>query len=194
MNNHIDARSSIGSSSLVSDPALIGPLGLALCCLSIGMNIVFPQMRSVPAAGFGLGIGGALQVLAGLTLWTRGRETASIALCAAGLFFLSLLSVLVFPEFGLGTAPDGLTLGSYLVMWALFFGIMTPGLRRECPSFALPLATALTCGALIVFTLGLSLGQAPLERLGGVLLIGAGLVTSLSVIGGILRGGTSARV
>ncbi|NIQ93504.1 MAG: hypothetical protein GWO11_00150 [Desulfuromonadales bacterium] len=189
MNNHIETRTPLGSTALVTDPAVAGIFGFALCCLSVGMNLSFPLMKNVPVAGFGLVAGGVLQLLGGLAAWSRGQETASVAFCAAGLFFLSLLPVMVFPEFGLGIAPDRMTLGSYLVMWALFFGIMTPGLRRHCPALALP--TVLQCGALTLFTLALAVDHAPLARIGGAMFLGAGLVTSLAIIAGIFRNGSA---
>ena len=77
--------------------------------------------------------GGLLLLLLGVRSQQSGRNYAAAALLPLGLFWLSLISYEVFPEFGLGRHPDGITMFAYLSLWGMFMAVLFLGSFRQNP-------------------------------------------------------------
>ncbi|MBW2057350.1 MAG: acetate uptake transporter [Deltaproteobacteria bacterium] len=109
----------------LSNPA---PLGLT----AFGMTTVLLNLHNVGLYGLdsvilamGLFYGGIAQVIAGILEFRRGNTFGTTAFCSFGLFWLTFVFLLVFPEmkwWRLG--PSGGSMAAYLFMWGLFTAIM----------------------------------------------------------------------
>jgi uncharacterized protein len=103
------------------------PLGLA----AFGMTTVLLNLHNAGLFNLGtmilaMGIfyGGIAQVIAGIMEWKKGNTFGMIAFTSYGLFWLSLVALLVMPAKDLGAKNDSAAMIAYFIMW----GILTLGL------------------------------------------------------------------
>ncbi len=107
-----------------------GPLGL----MGFGMTTVLLNLHNAGLYSLGtmilaMGIcyGGLAQVFAGVMEWKKGNTFGMVAFTSYGLFWLSLVALLVMPAMGWGNAPESSAMVLYLFMWGLFTGVMFIG-------------------------------------------------------------------
>jgi len=120
----------------ICDPtANPAPLGL----IGFGMTTVLLNLHN--AGYFGLGsmilamglcYGGIAQVLAGIMEWKKGNTFGTTAFTSYGLFWISLVVLLVLPKTGVVPASEGVAMGAYLGMWGIFTaGLVIATLRMN---------------------------------------------------------------
>jgi succinate-acetate transporter protein len=79
----------------------------------------------------GIFYGGLAQVVAGIMEWKKGNTFAATAFTSYGMFWLSLVALVVLPKAGLGVAgPSGMAMPAYLAMWGLFTAVLFIGTLR----------------------------------------------------------------
>jgi len=109
-----------GPKDILANPA---PLGL----MGFGMTTILLNIHN--AGGYGLGsmilamglfYGGFAQIIAGIMSFRKGNTFATTAFTSYGLFWLSLVFLLVFPEIGWGAKPEAGALSAYFFMWGVF--------------------------------------------------------------------------
>ncbi|MCJ2555772.1 MAG: acetate uptake transporter [Candidatus Thermoplasmatota archaeon] len=103
------------------------PLGL----MAFGMTTVLLNFHN---AGFfalgtmilsmGIFYGGIAQIIAGAMEWKKNNTFGTLAFTSYGLFWLSLVGLLVMPQLGLGEAASDSAMVAYLSMWGLFTAVM----------------------------------------------------------------------
>ena len=103
-------------------------LGLTTILLSLYHAGFFPFGPA--ALGMGLFYGALGQIAAGLAAWRRHNAFGAVLGTAFGLFWLSLIALVVLPEAGFGRAPQPSALSSYLALWGLFTTILYTGAGR----------------------------------------------------------------
>lgn len=86
---------------------------------------LFPLSSMILAMG--VFYGGLAQVIAGVMDYRNGNTFGTTAFTSYGLFWLSLVGLLVFPKLGWAEAPDPAAMAAYLAMWGLFTGWMFIG-------------------------------------------------------------------
>jgi len=108
------------------------PLGL----MGFGMTTVLLNIHNADTSGYPLGsmilamglfYGGMAQIFAGLLEYKKGNTFGLTAFCSYGLFWISLVALLVFPEVLGGTyatATNANFMGWYFFMWGLFTMMM----------------------------------------------------------------------
>jgi hypothetical protein len=106
------------------------PLGL----LGFGMTTVLLNLHNAGLFGLGsmilaMGIfyGGLAQIIAGIMEWKKGNTFATTAFCSYGLFWLSLVWLIVAPKLGIAEATTDDAMAAYLFMWGLFTFVMYIG-------------------------------------------------------------------
>jgi succinate-acetate transporter protein len=112
----------------LSNPA---PLGLT----AFGMTTVLLNLHNSGLYGLdtmilamGIFYGGIGQVIAGIMEFRKGNTFGTTAFCSFGLFWLTLVFLLVFPEMKWwGLKPTAGSMTAYLFMWGLFTGLMFIG-------------------------------------------------------------------
>jgi hypothetical protein len=135
------------------------PLGLA----AFGMTTVllnlhnagfFPMDTMILAMGFFYG--GLAQVIAGVMEWKKGNTFASTAFTSFGMFWLSLVAIVVLPKTGLAIAGPGkdFAMPAYLVIWGILAAVLFIGTLR------LSRALQVVFGSVTVLFFLLALGDA----------------------------------
>jgi hypothetical protein len=148
-------------------------LGLTTILLSLhyaGFSV------GVTALGLGLFYGALAQIAAGLMAWKKLHAFGAVLGTAFGLFWLSLIAMVVLPETGFGRAPQPAALSSYLALWGLFTSILFTGasrLGRELQIFLAMFA---------IFLLLLAAGAAADSHLINALAGGEGIACGLAGI------------
>ncbi|MFC2063246.1 acetate uptake transporter [Chloroflexota bacterium] len=106
------------------------PLGL----MAFGMTTVLLNLHNAGLFSLGtmilaMGIfyGGIAQIIAGIMEWKKNNTFGTVAFTSYGLFWLTLVALLVMPQLGWGTAPDKSAMIAYFFIWAFFTGIMFIG-------------------------------------------------------------------
>jgi succinate-acetate transporter protein len=78
----------------------------------------------------GICYGGLAQIVAGMMEWKKGNTFATTAFISYGLFWLSLVALIVLAKLGWGAASNDTAMAAYLAMWGLFTAVMFIGTLR----------------------------------------------------------------
>ncbi len=112
---------------VTSNPA---PLGL----MGFGMTTVLLNLHNAGFFGLGamilaMGIfyGGLAQVIAGIMEFKKGNTFGTTAFTSYGLFWLTLVALIVMPKMGLCKAPGATAMAAYLLMWGVFTAVLFIG-------------------------------------------------------------------
>lgn len=112
------------------NPAPLGLLGFGMTTVLLNLhNAGFYELNSMVLA-MGICYGGLAQIIAGIMEWKKGNTFATTAFTSYGLFWLSLVVLVVLPKIGWGTATNDTAMTAYLAMWGLFTAVMFIGTLR----------------------------------------------------------------
>ncbi|MCX6927563.1 MAG: acetate uptake transporter [Verrucomicrobia bacterium] len=118
-----------------ANPAPLGLLGFGMTTVLLNIhNAGFYEMNSMILA-MGICYGGVAQIIAGVMEWKKNNTFGTLAFTSYGLFWLSLVVMVVLPKFDpLGKlATDETAKAAYLAMWGLFTAVLFVGtLRLNC--------------------------------------------------------------
>ena len=110
-----------------SNPAPLGLLGFGMTTVLLNIhNAGFFPMSSMILA-MGIFYGGIGQVIAGIMEWKKNNTFGTTAFTSYGLFWLTLVALIVMPKMGLAEAADPKAMAAYLFMWGLFTLVMFIG-------------------------------------------------------------------
>jgi succinate-acetate transporter protein len=103
-----------------ANPAPLGLMGFGITTILLNVaNAGFLAVAS-PVLVAGISIGGLAQLVAGVMEWKKRNTFGTVAFTAYGLFWLSLVALIVMPRFGLADATDRSGMAAYLFVWGLF--------------------------------------------------------------------------
>src|SRR5207237_7159250 len=91
----------------------------------------------------GICYGGAAQIIAGVMEWKKGNTFATTAFFSYGLFWLSLVALILLPKLGWASPSNDTAMAAYLAMWGLFTAVMFIGPLRVERALHIVLATFL---------------------------------------------------
>ena len=113
------------------NPAPLGLMGFGMTTVLLNLhNAGFFPLDSM-ILSMGIFYGGLAQVVAGIMEWKKGNTFAATAFTSYGMFWLSLVALVVLPKAGVGVAtPSGLAMPAYLAMWGLFTAVLFIGTLR----------------------------------------------------------------
>jgi uncharacterized protein len=119
-------------SEKLANPAPLGLLGFGLTTVLLNLHNagLFPLDTMILAMG--LAYGGLAQVIVGIMEFRKGNTFGTVAFTSYGLFWWSLVMLLVMPKISFLTglnAPSETAMVAYFVMWgvftfAMFFGTL----------------------------------------------------------------------
>ena len=113
-----------------ANPAPLGLLGFGMTTVLLNLhNADFYELNSMVLA-MGICYGGAAQIIAGAMEWRKGNTFATTAFVSYGLFWLSLVTLIVLAKLGWGAASNDTAMAAYLAMWGLFTAVMFVGTLR----------------------------------------------------------------
>jgi succinate-acetate transporter protein len=112
------------------NPAPLGLLGFGMTTVLLNLhNAGFYELNSMVLA-MGICYGGLAQIIAGIMEWRKSNTFAATAFVSYGLFWLSLVTLIVLTKLGWGAASSDTAMAAYLAMWGLFTAVMFIGTLR----------------------------------------------------------------
>ena len=115
---------------ITGNPAPLGLLGFGMTTVLLNLhNAGFYELNSMILA-MGLCYGGAAQIIAGIMEWKKGNTFATTAFISYGLFWLSLVTLIIIAKLGWGAPSNDTAMAAYLAMWGLFTAVMFIGTLR----------------------------------------------------------------
>jgi uncharacterized protein len=135
------------------NPAPLGLLGFGMTTVLLNLhNAGFYELNSMILA-MGICYGGAAQIVAGIMEWRKGNTFATTAFLSYGLFWFSLVVLIVLPKLGWATPSNNTAMAAYLFMWGLFTAVMFIGTLR------LHVAGQIVFGSLTILFFLLAIGD-----------------------------------
>jgi len=112
------------------NPAPLGLLGFGMTTVLLNLhNAGFYELNSMILA-MGICYGGGAQIIAGIMEWRKGNTFATTAFLSYGLFWLSLVTLIILAKLGWGAPSNDTAMAAYLAMWGLFTAVMFVGTLR----------------------------------------------------------------
>ncbi|HEU18274.1 MAG TPA: hypothetical protein ENO00_02685 [Deltaproteobacteria bacterium] len=110
-----------------ANPAPLGLMGFGMTTVLLNIhNAGFTEIDTMILA-MGIFYGGLAQVIAGIMEWKKNNTFGTTAFTSYGLFWLSLVFILLMPKFGWWQGPTPGAMAAYLFMWGLFTFFMFIG-------------------------------------------------------------------
>lgn len=126
-------KQTIDSMSLkdtTANPAPLGLLGFGLTTVLLNIhNVGYYELNTMILA-MGIFYGGLAQIIAGMMEWKKNNTFGTTAFTSYGLFWLSLVGLILMPNLGLGVATSKQAFAAYFFMWGLFTFVMFLGTLR----------------------------------------------------------------
>jgi succinate-acetate transporter protein len=113
--------------SKLANPAPLGLMGFGMTTILLNIhNAGFFPISSMILA-MGIFYGGIAQVIAGIMEFKKGNTFGTTAFTSYGLFWLTLVALIVMPKLGWSEPTPHAYMGWYLTMWGLFTLFMYVG-------------------------------------------------------------------
>ena len=108
-----------------ANPAPLGLLGFGMTTVLLNIHNTGYYGLGAMILAMGIFYGGIAQVIAGVMEWKKGNTFGTTAFTSYGLFWLSLVALLLLPTGGkLATATTAGLLGWYFIFWGVFTLVM----------------------------------------------------------------------
>ncbi|MBN2284049.1 MAG: acetate uptake transporter [Deltaproteobacteria bacterium] len=110
-----------------ANPAPLGLMGFGMTTVLLNIhNAGFYPLDTMILA-MGIFYGGLAQIIAGIMEWKKNNTFGTTAFTSYGLFWLTLVFLLLMPKFGWWQGPTEGAMATYLFMWGLFTFFMFIG-------------------------------------------------------------------
>ena len=115
---------------MTANPAPLGLMGFGMTTVLLNLhNAGFFALGSMILA-MGIFYGGLAQIIAGIQEWKKNNTFGATAFTSYGLFWLTLVALLILPKLGLAEASSKEAMAAYLFMWGMFTAVMFIGTLR----------------------------------------------------------------
>ena len=126
---------------ITGNPAPLGLLGFGMTTVLLNLhNAGFYELNSMILA-MGICYGGAAQIVAGIMEWRKGNTFATTAFLSYGLFWFSLVMLIILAKLGWASPSNDTAMAAYLAMWGLFTAVMFIGTLRLSRALQIVFAT-----------------------------------------------------
>jgi succinate-acetate transporter protein len=106
------------------NPAPLGLLGFGMTTVLLNLhNAGFYELNGMILA-MGICYGGVAQIIAGIMEWKKGNTFATTAFLSYGLFWFSLVTLILVAKLGWAAPSNDTAMAAYLAMWGLFTAVM----------------------------------------------------------------------
>ncbi len=103
-----------------ANPAPLGLMGFGMTTVLLNIHNAGYFPISAMVLAMGLFYGGIAQIIAGILEFKKGNTFAVTAFTSYGLFWLTLVALIVMPQWGWSDATPAAYMGWYLFMWGVF--------------------------------------------------------------------------
>lgn len=144
---------SLNINDTTANPAPLGLLGFGLTTVLLNLHNagLFPLDAMI--LGMGIFYGGLSQIIVGIMEWKKNNTFGTTAFTSYGLFWLTLVALIILPQTGYAAKPNAMAMTAYLAMWGLFTAVMFIG------TFKLNRALQVVFGSLTVLFFLLAIGD-----------------------------------
>lgn len=111
----------------LANPAPLGLMGFGMTTVLLNLHNAGIFELGTMILAMGIFYGGIAQIIAGLMEFKKGNTFGMTAFTSYGLFWLSLVALILLPLKGWGTPTSKIAMGFYLFMWGLFTAYMYYG-------------------------------------------------------------------
>jgi succinate-acetate transporter protein len=121
---------SLSLKDTTANPAPLGLMGFGMTTVLLNIhNAGYYELNTMILA-MGIFYGGIAQIIAGMMEWKKNNTFGTTAFTSYGLFWLSLVGLILMPKLGLGEATSKPAMVAYFIMWGLFTFVMFLGTLR----------------------------------------------------------------
>jgi succinate-acetate transporter protein len=113
-----------------ANPAPLGLMGFGLTTVLLNLHNAGLIALSSMILATGIFYGGLGQIIVGIMEWKKKNTFGTLAFTSYGLFWISLVVLLVLPKMGWAAAADKASMGAYLLLWGFFTFFMFFGTLR----------------------------------------------------------------
>ena len=113
-----------------ANPAPLGLLGFGMTTVLLNLHNAGLLPLSIAIVAMGIALGGLAQIIAGVRELCQGNTFGGTAFTAYGLFWWSLVLILVNPFKGIESASK-VAMGYYLLLWGIFTAFMFVGTLKH---------------------------------------------------------------
>ncbi len=110
-----------------ANPAPLGLMGFGMTTVLLNLHNAGLFKLGTMVLAMGICYGGMAQIFAGIFEWKKGNTFGTTAFTSYGLFWLSLVFLIIMPKLGLGDAPEVNAMVAYLTAWGVFTFVMFIG-------------------------------------------------------------------
>jgi uncharacterized protein len=179
----IMSASNVKIADLTANPAPLGLMGFGMTTVLLNLhNAGFYSLGGI-ILSMGIFYGGIGQVIAGIEEWRKGNTFGATAFTSYGLFWLSLVAIVLFPKLGpdfAGLALTPLDFSAYLILWGIFTLYMFIGTLKA--SRILQVVFLLLTILFFLLAAGTITGNHQITQIAGY----EGILTGLSAIYGAM--------
>lgn len=111
----------------MANPAPLGLLGFGMTTVLLNLHNAGLYSLDSMIMAMGIFYGGLAQIIAGIMEWKKGNTFGATAFTSYGLFWLSLVALVLLPKTAMVSAPLPAAMGAYLIMWGIFTSAMFIG-------------------------------------------------------------------
>lgn len=175
----------IRQEDISSNPAPLGLMGFGMTTVLLNLHNAGLYDLGAMILAMGIFYGGLGQIIAGVMEWKKGNTFGTTAFTSYGLFWLTLVGLLILPKMGLAQAPAAAAMAAYLFMWGLFTAVLFIGtlkLTRSLQVIFLSLAVLF-----FLLALGDLTGSTVISRIAGFEGIFCGLSAVYAALAQVLN-------
>jgi len=180
-----NSESMVSVKDATANPAPLGLMGFGMTTVLLNLhNSGLFELGSMVLA-MGIFYGGIAQIIAGIMEWKKGNTFGTTAFTSYGLFWLSLVGILVFPKLGWGESPANSAMVAYLFSWGVFTLVMYFATLKLTKELQIVFSTL----AILFFLLGIAdlTGSELIMRIAGYEGVLCGASAVYTALAGVLR-------
>ncbi len=110
-----------------SNPAPLGLFAFGMTTVLLNLHNAGYYPLDTMILAMGIFYGGLAQVIVGIMEWKKKNTFGTLAFSSYGLFWLTLVGLIVMPKLGWAPKPTETAMIAYLVMWGIFTGLLLIG-------------------------------------------------------------------
>ena len=103
-----------------ANPAPLGLFGFGMTTVLLNIHNAGIYEMSAMILAMGIFYGGMAQIIAGIMEWKKKNTFGTVAFTSYGLFWLTLVALIVMPKLGWGDKTSAAGMVCYLTLWGIF--------------------------------------------------------------------------
>ena len=168
-----------------ANPAPLGLMGFGMTTVLLNLHNAGLYSLGTMILAMGIFYGGISQVIAAIMEFKKNNTFGLTAFGSFGLFWFTLVFLIIMPAMGWGNAPETPAMVAYLVMWGIFTGVMFIGTLKL--NRALQVVFASLTILFFLLAIGDGTGSVVVTRIAGIEGIFCGLSAIYAALAQVLN-------